>query len=117
LIYRITRGGKSILYGHDSGIYKPETLDALGKAGPLDVALLDCTHTIRTDVEFKHHMSISIAARMVEELRSRGAVTEKTRLIATHFSPHSGARSHEELVSLMLPHRMEVAFDGMVVDV
>lgn len=117
LLFRITRGGKSIFYGHDSGLYKPETLDALGKAGPLDVALLDCTHTIRTDVAFKHHMSIATAAQMVDELRTRGAVTDKTRLIATHFSPHSGATSHEELVKLLMPHRMEAAYDGMIVDV
>lgn len=117
LLLRITRDGKSIFYGHDSGVYSPATLDALGAAGPLDVALLDCTHTTRTDLEFKHHMGIKTLLEMADHLRRRGAVTGQTRLIATHFSPHSGARSHEELVRLLMPHGVEVAFDGMRIEV
>jgi phosphoribosyl 1,2-cyclic phosphate phosphodiesterase len=118
LLYRIARGGKSVFYGHDSGIYKPETLEALGKAGALDLAILDCTHTVRTEgLEFKHHMSISINRRMIEELRGRGAVTGRTRLVATHFSPHSGAKTHEELVGLLKPHGIEAAYDGMELNV
>jgi phosphoribosyl 1,2-cyclic phosphate phosphodiesterase len=117
LLFRITRGGKSLFYGHDSGVYSEPTLDALGSTGPLDLALLDCTHTTRTDLEFKHHMSIGKLLEMVDQLRRRGAVTDKTRLIATHFSPHSGATSHEELVRLLMPHGVEVAFDGMRFDV
>lgn len=117
LLFRITRGGKSIFYGHDSGLYPPATLDALGATGPLDLALLDCTHTTRTDLDFKHHLGISTLLKMVDELRRRGAVADRTRLIATHFSPHSGAKSHEELVRLLLPHGVEVAFDGMRLEV
>ena len=44
-------------------------------------------------------------------------MTDRTRLIATHFSPHGGAASHEELVRLLTPHGVEVAFDGMRFDV
>jgi phosphoribosyl 1,2-cyclic phosphate phosphodiesterase len=117
LLLRITRGGKTILQGHDSGLYKPETLDALGDGVPLDVALLDCTHTTRTNVASQHHMDITAMLRMIDELRRRGSVVASTRLIATHFSPHSGAFSHEELVRVLMPHGVEVAFDGMTVRV
>jgi phosphoribosyl 1,2-cyclic phosphate phosphodiesterase len=117
LLFRITRGGKSMFYGHDSGLYKDETLDALGATGPLDIALLDCTHTTRPDAPHQHHMGISMVVRMKEELRRRGAVTDRTRVIATHFSPHGGAESHEELVRTLMPHGIEAAFDGMRVSV
>jgi phosphoribosyl 1,2-cyclic phosphate phosphodiesterase len=50
----------------------------------------------------------------VDELRTRGAITDTTRVIATHFS-HNGGLLHEELVRAFLPYRIEVAFDGMVV--
>jgi hypothetical protein len=62
-------------------------------------------------------MSIPVLVRMVDELRQLGAVVRSTRLIATHFSPHSGARSHEELVRHLLPHGVEAAFDGMVINI
>ena len=118
LLLRIERNGKSLFYGHDSGTYTTETLDALGKAGPLDVALLDCTHTIQEDVDCRHHMNIPTLLRMAEELRARGAIVRgRTRVIATHFAPHSGAKSHEELVRLLEPHGVEVAFDGMILNI
>ncbi|MCL2641632.1 MAG: MBL fold metallo-hydrolase [Phycisphaerales bacterium] len=117
LLFRVERGGRSLFYGHDSAGYSVEVLDALGQAGPLDVALLDCTHTTR-EMVCKHHMNIAELLRMVEELRGRGAIVSgRTRVIATHFSPHSGAKSHEELVEVLEPHGVEVAFDGMVVNV
>ncbi len=117
LLLRITRGGRTLFYGHDSGTYKPETLDALGDGVPIDVALLDCTHATRADLQFRHHMSVAVLLQMVEELCRRGAVVPSTRLIATHFSPHSGAFSHEDLVRALMPHGVEVAFDGMMVRV
>jgi len=117
LLFRITRHGKSLFYGHDSGLYKTETLEALGQAGPLDLALFDCTHTTRTDVAFKHHLSIATALQMIEKLRSNGAITPNTRLIATHFSPHSGATSHDHLQSLLLPHNITPAHDGLLIDI
>jgi phosphoribosyl 1,2-cyclic phosphate phosphodiesterase len=117
LVFRITRNNRSIFYGHDSGVYTTETLDALGKAGPLDLALFDCTHTSRTDVAFKHHLGLHTILPMIEELRRRGAIVPTTRLVATHFSPHSGAKSHEELLALLNPHNIEVAYDGMLIDV
>src|SRR5687767_629086 len=88
LLLRITRGGRTLFYGHDSGRYKPETLAALSDGVPLDVALLDCTHTTRTDIQSLHHMNVTALLEMVDELRRRGAVVPGTRLIATHFSPH-----------------------------
>jgi phosphoribosyl 1,2-cyclic phosphate phosphodiesterase len=119
LVLRITRsearGGKSIFYGHDSGLYPEATLDALGAEQPLDIALLDCTCGGK-EMNNRGHMNIQGVVQMVEELRHRGAIIESTRVIATHFS-HNGRILHEELVSTFLPHRIEVAYDGMVVSV
>jgi phosphoribosyl 1,2-cyclic phosphate phosphodiesterase len=59
-------------------------------------------------------MGVNGVVKMAEELRRRGAVTDKTKLIATHFS-HNGGLLHEELVEAFLPHNIAVAFDGMIV--
>jgi phosphoribosyl 1,2-cyclic phosphate phosphodiesterase len=113
-VLRIRRGGKAIFYGHDSGLYPPATLNLLGDGVKLDIALLDCTSGGRT-TENTHHMDAGGVVRMVEELRRRGAITDRTRVIATHFS-HNGGLLHEELIRRFLPHGVEVAFDGMVIE-
>lgn len=115
LMFRITRGGRHILYGHDSGIYPKAALDALGDGVPLDVALFDCTHGGQSH-KCEHHLSIEAMLQMVDELRGRGAIVDGTRLIATHFS-HNGGLLHEELIQRLTPHGIEVAYDGMLVRV
>ncbi len=112
---RRKRDGKVLFYGHDSGLYPAETLDALAAGGPLDVALFDCTSGGQKTAS-RGHMDIDGVVRMVEELRRRGAITPTTRALATHFS-HNGGLLHDELVQAFAPHQIEVAFDGMVVEV
>lgn len=113
LLFRITRRGKHILYGHDTGVLKTETIDSLSDGVALDVALFDCTHGIK-DSLCEHHLNIPTMLRMIDTLRQRGAITDRTRVIATHFS-HGGRLLHEELVATLMPHRVEVAFDGMLI--
>ena len=114
LLLRITRGGKTLFYGHDSGLYPEETLAALGDGPKLDIALLDCTSGGQ-ETRNRGHMDVRGVVQMVDELRRRGAITDTTRVIATHFS-HNGGLLHEELVRRFVPHGIEVAYDGMVVD-
>lgn len=119
LVLRITRGahrgGKTLFYGHDSGLYPKETLAAL-EAGPtLDIALFDSTGGGLATAN-RGHMDCDGVIQMAQELRERGAITDTTRAIATHFS-HNGGLLHEELIQKYLPHRIEVAYDGMIVNV
>lgn len=115
LVLRITRArdGKTVFYGHDSGLYPDATLDTLGQGPPLDIALFDCTYGGQKSSN-KGHMGIDGVVRMAEELRRRGAVTEKTKLVATHFS-HNGGLLHDELVEAFLPHGIIVAYDGILI--
>ncbi len=112
-VLRVKRGEKTIFYGHDSGLYPQETLTALSDGTALDIALLDCTCGGQKTGN-RGHMDVDGVLQMTQELRDRGAITDKTRIIATHFS-HNGGLLHEELVQMFLPHRIEVAFDGMTV--
>ncbi|MES2463650.1 MAG: MBL fold metallo-hydrolase [Armatimonadota bacterium] len=113
LVLRITRGDRTLFYGHDSGLYPEETLAALADGPTLDIALFDCTNGGQK-TRNRGHMGVDGVAQMAYELRRRGAVTDRTKLIATHFS-HNGGLLHEELVEAFLPHGIAVAFDGMVV--
>jgi phosphoribosyl 1,2-cyclic phosphate phosphodiesterase len=114
-VLRIRRNGKTIFYGHDSGFYPQGTLDALSDGVKLDIALLDCTGGGQTS-QNRGHMDCNGVIQTVADLRRCGAVTERTRVIATHFS-HNGGSLHEELIKTFLPHGVEAAFDGMLVSI
>jgi phosphoribosyl 1,2-cyclic phosphate phosphodiesterase len=116
LVLRITRTreSKSIFYGHDSGVFPAETIDALNRAGPLEVAIFDCTNGGEPSRQPGSHMGVAEVVQMVEALRRGGAIVDRTRCVATHFS-HTGNLSHEERVRALMPRGIEAAFDGMVV--
>ena len=110
----ITRAnGKSVFYGHDSGLYPEATLVALGEGSALDIAVFDCTYGGHPSGN-RGHMGVDGVIQMAQALRDCGAATPQTKLIATHFS-HNGGLMHEELVEAFLPHGIAVAYDGLVV--
>jgi phosphoribosyl 1,2-cyclic phosphate phosphodiesterase len=111
-LIRIRRNGKAIFYGHDSGAYPPQTLEQLSDGIELDIALLDCTFGSAGNI--RGHMGAPGVVTMATELRRRGAITQSTRVIATHFS-HGGKWLYEELFRYFRPHGIDVAYDGMIV--
>jgi phosphoribosyl 1,2-cyclic phosphate phosphodiesterase len=114
LLLRLTRHGRSVFQGHDSGVYPEETIAALGKA-PLHLALFDCTYG-PTPYNYHGHLGIPGVIESAERLRRVGAITEQTTLVATHFS-HNGGALYDELVTAFAPHGIRVAADGMIFDV
>ncbi len=116
LVLRITRAtdNKTFFYGHDSGLYPKETLDALMGGPIIDIALFDCTHGGQP-IPDRNHMGVTGVIKMATEFRERGLVNDQSKLVATHFS-HNGGLLHEELCQTFLPHGVMVAYDGIVLD-
>jgi len=54
--------------------------------------------------------------RAKAELQKLGAAADGWRFIATHFS-HNGGALHEELEEILGPEGVEVAYDGMLIEV
>lgn len=115
VVFLITRGDKTIFYGHDSGFYPEETLDALQQHGRVDLALMECTSGMQQTAN-RNHLDIVGFKQMHDELSKRGVITPKTRVVATHFS-HNGKWLHEDLLAHFTPLGIDVAFDGMTLDV
>jgi len=114
LVLRLTRKGKTIFYGHDSGLYPEETVRGLGGV-PLDLALFDCTYGTQPS-QNRGHMGVDGVLASIERLREVGAVTDRTQLVATHFS-HNGKGLYDDLRAAFDPHNVIVAYDGLVLDV
>ncbi|MDP4152020.1 MAG: MBL fold metallo-hydrolase [Bacillota bacterium] len=111
-VYYIKKNGKAVLYGNDSGIFPKETLDWLaGK--PVDLAIYDCTMAFHKDGN--NHMGIEDNVILNNELKARGCITDKTKVIITHFS-HNGEGLHDQLLSKGEEFGFEPAYDGMKIE-
>lgn len=113
-LYLVTdKDGKAMLYGHDTGLFVPETMAAL-KGRHLDFVMLDCT--CGDEAEGTNHMGFSDDVIMRDRLRENGNVDDSTKLVITHFS-HNGHLLHEELEKLANPEGFDVAYDGVVYEI
>lgn len=108
-IYTIKLGGKTLLYGHDTGYFPEETWQALSGVH-IDAAILDCTAgPMESDT---YHMGFPAVLKVRERLVNTGSADKDTVFIITHFS-HNCGLLHEELVDMASPYGFITAFDGM----
>ena len=117
LIHLFGRGGRWLLYGHDTGYFPEATwehLAAWAAQHRLDVALLDCTNG--PGPGRANHMGLAAAAEVRARLLQLGAAGPQTRFVTTHFS-HNGGLLHDQLVAAAAPLGLEVAHDGLEVAV
>ena len=112
-IYAIERDGRRILYAHDTGYFPEQTWEWLDSR-PFDLISLDCTMLKHRGG--RNHMGIDNVLEVKERLSHIGCGHSGTKWVISHFS-HNGGILHEELVPLMAPHGIEVAYDGMEIRV
>lgn len=116
LLYLIERGGKSVLYLNDTGIFSEETDVYLKGAGVrVDLVSLDCT---KGDMfhDYYTHMSMEECNSIKQRFLRAGICGENTRFIITHFS-HNCKKSHAELESAAEKYGFLVAYDGMEIEI
>lgn len=107
LNYVVERGGKKLLYAHDTGEFLPETLEFLaGKA--LDFVSMDCTSGLNDTGD--HHMGLPNCRRMRERLVQIGAARPGAIFALSHVS-HNSHVSHARLSQAA--DGFLVAHDGM----
>jgi phosphoribosyl 1,2-cyclic phosphate phosphodiesterase len=103
----------SILQGNDTGWYPDETWEFVA-GREIDAVLLDCTYGLRSGGG--SHLGAPEVVQAIAELQSIGALAPGARKVATHFS-HNGGALHAELTAYFAPHGIEVAYDGMILEV
>ena len=116
VIYLIRQGEKVLLYAHDTGYFYDEVFEYIEKNGiHLDLASFDCTNAHLPSDEKGSHMGFDNVERVIERLRSIGAVDSGTRLFVNHFS-HNGNPLHEDMVKSASKIGCEVSFDGCLAE-
>ncbi|MGD9495576.1 MAG: MBL fold metallo-hydrolase [Armatimonadota bacterium] len=110
--YLLQRHGRTLLQGNDTGWWPDPTWEFL--AGTvLDVLLIECTYGPREGG--RHHLGAQQVLQVRDRLGKLGALAPHCRVITTHFS-HNGGWLHERLEEFFAPHGIEVAYDGMTLE-
>ena len=118
LLYLIESDDGALLWGTDSAYFGGDygILGFLTRRGvKLDMVFLDCTRAL-CEPDPGRHMNAAQVAALAGEMRALGLTDERTFVAATHFS-HNGGATCEDLRAFFAPRGIEVAYDGMCVDV
>ncbi len=115
-IYLIEKGGKTLLYSNDTGIYPDDTWEYLRKfKKTIDLVSLDCTNC-ETPVNYFGHMGLPECIETRKKLYEIGVCTESTRFVLNHFS-HNGKHSlYDDLLKTAEKENFDVSYDGMIVE-
>ncbi|MCI8516323.1 MAG: hypothetical protein HFG75_05560 [Hungatella sp.] len=116
LLYIVRKDGKSVFWGFDTGRFYEEVLDFIKNSKErFDLVVLDCTLKENEQIT-DTHMDLGWCREMREKLSHMGAVTEDTKVMVSHIG-HLVECTHEELCQRAARYGMEVAYDGMEVEI
>lgn len=113
MLFIISKDGKNILWGHDTGLLHTDTKEYLKACGlRFNFVSLDCTLARGKQIT-KNHMDIEWCAQTAAFLREIGCVDDKTVIALSHIG-HLVERTHDELEKEAAAFGFEVAWDGRV---
>ncbi len=111
-IYLIKKDGKTLLFANDTGLLSDESINFL-KSEKIDLLSLDCGGG--KFKEGKEHMGIPDNIITYNMLKEYGSITDKTKVVLTHFS-HNGELLHDEIINTVKDYGFIVAYDGFTVE-
>ena len=121
-ILTVTMGGRTVLIGHDTGLFPNETwkaLEALRGELSIDIAVLDDTGMLKGvpgapegDAWVSNHMSAPSILETLDKLDALGLLAPDCIRAVNHFS-HNGGSTHDEMRAFYEPRGIVVCHDGM----
>jgi phosphoribosyl 1,2-cyclic phosphate phosphodiesterase len=113
--YLIEKDGKNYLHLCDSGEVKEEVFAYLKDRGvKIDVATIDATYGF-LQVEYFGHLNLNQVVRICARFKENGTFDNTTQVYLTHIG-HSGKCTHEELETAALKYGINVAYDGLNIE-
>jgi phosphoribosyl 1,2-cyclic phosphate phosphodiesterase len=110
----IERDGKTLIYATDTGIWAPESWEFLGSVRA-DALVIECTEGF-APTAYTGHLDVFRCIEVVDRLRGSGVLSDSAAVVTTHHS-HQGNGTHVELSRALLPHGIQVGYDGCVVEI
>lgn len=112
LFYLIKQGDKAFLQCNDTGTLFEENYEFLSSLGvKIDAIALDSTMGANEQSYFGH-MNVRECLQTVERMRKSDFAKPTTRFVLTHFC-HNGKLFHDDYEKICSPLGIEVAYDGM----
>lgn len=116
LFYLIRQGDRAFLQCNDTGLMAESVFEFLSSLGVrIDVIALDSTMGA-VEKSYFGHMNVKECIETVARMRESNFVKPSTRFVLTHFC-HNGKLLHEDYEAICAPHGIEIAFDGMEIEV
>ncbi len=112
LIFLIKKNGKTMLYTNDTGLLNEESMNFL-KNESFDLLSMDCT--MCKQKEGTNHMGIPDNIIMYNQFKEMNVVTDKTKVLVTHFS-HNGGMLHADIENAVKDYGFITAYDGMCLE-
>lgn len=117
LLYFIERKGRGYLHLYDTGPVSDDAIDFLAKKGiKANLVCFDCTFIEREGGAGARHMGIPDNLLLEEKLLKRGIITDKTKIIVSHFS-HAGKPTRAHLREIEEKYNVTAAYDGMIIEI
>lgn len=104
------RGGKKLLYGTDTGIWREDTWSFLAGA-QIDLLIIECTNG-SIETEYFGHLGVKQVLEVIERMHKIGALRPDAKLVTTHHS-HNGEMTYAELVAELEPRGIVAGYDGL----
>lgn len=114
LNFAVAKDGRRMLYATDTGWYDEPTWKAL-EDSQLHLVALECGKGMESG-GYDGHLSLDDCVRMRDEMLRRNALHASARVLLTHISPVGGLL-HDDFVARAGAHGLEVAYDGLELDV
>lgn len=105
----------TVLYASDTGLYDQDTMVHL-TGYKFDLLIVECTLGTSFLIPSRRHMTLRGVLKLWARLIQAGAATRETRVVTTHFS-HNIGLLHDELERIAERSGVEVAYDGMILEV
>lgn len=115
LNYVIRSKDATVLYASDTGDYCKETLDYISHL-KFDLLIIECTFGLIRPHRAVSHMNLDSVVALRNYLIKSGAANQSTRTVITHFSHNIGVL-HDELEDAAGKYGIEVAYDGIILNV
>ncbi len=111
LIFAISQGKVSILYGTDTDTLPESFWENLReKTIKFDVVILD--HTYGPNIDGEGHLNANKFIEHINRMDKNNFLKPNARVFATHIS-HEGNYNHEKFSEYAKKHNYEVAYDGL----
>ncbi len=109
--FLIEHGGKTLLYGTDTGYWQPETWEFLN-GWRLDGLIIESTDGLNP-TGYHGHLDLQGTVNVVTRLREMGVLGDQSPVVTTHHAG-PGDLIHAELEVQLAKHRIFAGFDGML---